>query len=165
MFYGRSKVENGRTKSIVFGQIVHTLFISDFILCSSACASHHLPLEYSLMSKFAIKILCPLGIVLPVQWMSMGCPLDIPPSDQACPTVCPVHCTMGQVAWDCPWESTVPSEDPHITLLSYPTVPWDTWDCPWESTVPHEDPHITLSVLSHCTMGQVGLSMGVHCPT
>ena len=96
--------------------------------------------------------------------------------------------------WDCPWESTVPLEDSHIPLSvlshctmgqvglsmgsplshmrilishcpSYPTVPWDRWDCPWESTVPHEDPHIPLSLLSYCTMGQVGLSMGVHCPT
>ena len=32
--YGRSKVENGRTKLIVLGQIVHTLFISNFILCA-----------------------------------------------------------------------------------------------------------------------------------
>ena len=47
---------------------------------------------------------------------------------------------------------------------SYPTVPWDRWDCPWESTVPPKGPHIPLSVLSHCTMGQVGLSMGVHWP-
>ena len=47
---------------------------------------------------------------------------------------------------------------------SYPTVPWDGWDCPWESTVPAQGPHIPLSVLSHCTMGRVGLSMGVHCP-
>ena len=135
---------------------------------------------------------------------------------------CPSYPTVPWDRWDCPWESTVPPEDPHITLsvlshctmgqvglsmgvhcptwratyhtvcpiplyhgtggtvhgsplshlrtpishcLSYPTVPWDRWDCPWESTVPPEDPHITLSVLSHCTMGQVGLSMGVHCPT
>ena len=48
---------------------------------------------------------------------------------------------------------------------SYPTVPWDRWDCPWESTVPSKGHHIPLSVLSHCTMGQVGLSMGVHCPS
>ena len=33
IFYGRSKVENGRTKWIVLGQIVHALFISNFILC------------------------------------------------------------------------------------------------------------------------------------
>ena len=31
-FYGRSKVENGRTKLIVLGQIVHALFISNYIL-------------------------------------------------------------------------------------------------------------------------------------
>ena len=30
--YARSKVENGRTKLVVLGQIVHTLFISNFIL-------------------------------------------------------------------------------------------------------------------------------------
>ena len=52
-----------------------------------------------------------------------------------------------------------------IKILWDPTVPWDRWDCPWESTVPPEWPHIPLSVLSHCTMGQVGLSMGVHCPS
>ena len=33
ILYGRSKVENGRTKWIVLGQIVHALFISNFILC------------------------------------------------------------------------------------------------------------------------------------
>ena len=31
--YGRSKPENGRKKLIVLGQIVHALFISNFILC------------------------------------------------------------------------------------------------------------------------------------
>ena len=47
-FDDRSKVENGRTKlsMIMLGQIVHTLFISNFILCSLACAcgctcTHH----------------------------------------------------------------------------------------------------------------------------
>ena len=101
---------------------------------------------------------------------------------------CPSYPTVPWDRWDCPWESTVPPEGPHIPLsvlshstmgqvgLSmgvhcptwgppYPTVPWDRWDCPWESTVPPEGHHIPLSVLSHCTMGQVGLSMGVHCPT
>ena len=34
-FYGRSKVENDRTKLIVLGQVVHALFISNFILCTS----------------------------------------------------------------------------------------------------------------------------------
>ena len=33
-FNGRSKVENDRTKLIVLGQIVHALFISNFILCT-----------------------------------------------------------------------------------------------------------------------------------
>ena len=136
------------------------------------------------------------------------------------------HClsypTVPWDRWDCPLESTVPSQGPHIPLsvlshstmgqvglsmgvhcpslrapyptvrpiplyhgtggtvhgiplsllkgpishcLSYPTVPWDRWDCPLESTVPSEGPHIPLSVLSHSTMGQVGLSMGVHCPS
>ena len=134
---------------------------------------------------------------------------------------CPSYPTVPWDRWDCPWESTVPPEGPHIPLSvlshstmgqvglsmgvhcpslrapyptvrpipqyhgtggtvhgspishlrapishcpSYPTVPWDRWDCPWESTVPPEGPHVPLSVLSHCTMGQVGLSMGVHCP-
>ena len=96
---------------------------------------------------------------------------------------------------DSPWDSTVPPElgplyptvrpiplyhgtggtvhespmshmrTPISHCPSYPTVPWDRTDCPWESNVPHEDPHIPLSVLSHCTMGQDRLSMGVHCPT
>ena len=36
----------------------------------------------------------------------------------------------------------------------YPTVPLDRWDCPWEPTVPPEDPPKNpLFVLSHCTMG------------
>ena len=135
---------------------------------------------------------------------------------------CPSYPTVPWDRWDCPWESTVPPEGPHIPLSvlshctmgqvglsvgvrcptwgtpyptvhpiplyhgtggtvrgsplshlrdpishcpSYPTVPWDRWDCPWESAVPPEGPHIPLSILSHCTMGQVGLSMGVHCPT
>ena len=30
--------------------------------------------------------------------------------------------------------------------------------CPWESTVPSEGSDILLSVLSHCTLGQVGWS-------
>ena len=37
--------------------------------------------------------------------------------------------------------------------------------CPWESTVPSDGLHILLSALSCCPMGQVGLSMGLHCPT
>ena len=148
---------------------------------------------------------------------------------------CPSYPTVPWDRWDCPWESTVPSEGPYPTVRpiplyhlrahiplsvlshctmgqvglsmgvhcpsfraaypiarpiplyhgtggtvhgsplsllrgpishcpSYPTVPWDRWDCPWESPVPPEGPHIPLSVLSHSTMGQVGLSMGVHCP-
>ena len=176
------------------------------------------------MSKFAIKILCPLGIVLPVQWMSMGCPLDIPPSlTKLVPLSCPIHCTMGQVGmglsmgvhcpiWGPSYHTVCPIPLYHGTggtvhgsplshlrtpishCPSYLTVPWDRWDCPWESTVPPEDPHIPLSVLSHCTMGiggtvhgsplshlrtpishcpsyphctmgHMGLSMGVHCPT
>ena len=32
-FYGRSKAENGRTKLIVLGQIVHTVFKCNFIHC------------------------------------------------------------------------------------------------------------------------------------
>ena len=32
-FYGRSKAENGRTKLIVLGQIVHTIFKCNFIHC------------------------------------------------------------------------------------------------------------------------------------
>ena len=70
-----------------------------------------------------------------------------------------------QDRWDCLRESTVPSESPISQCPSYPTVSWDRWDCPWESTVPPEGPHTPLSVLSHCTMGQVGLSIGVHCPS
>ena len=77
---------------------------------------------------------------------------------------CPSYPTVPWDRWDCPWESTVPSEGPISHCPSYPTVPWDRWDCPWESTAPPEGHHIPLSVLSHCTMGQVGLSMGVHCP-
>ena len=47
------------------------------------------------MSKFAIKILCPLRIVLPVQWTSMGRPLDIPPSlTRLVPLSCPVHLSV-----------------------------------------------------------------------
>ena len=38
-----------------------------------------------LMSKFAFKILCLLKIVLPVQWTSMRCPVDIPHSLNGCP--------------------------------------------------------------------------------
>ena len=52
-----------------------------------------------------------------------------------------------------------------IKILCDPTVPWDRWDCPWESTVPPEGPRIPLSILSHCTIGQVGLSMRVLCPS
>ena len=51
-----------------------------------------------LMVKFAMKILCPLGIVLPVQLTSMGCPLDISPSltrivPLSCPCSPPVYGT------------------------------------------------------------------------
>ena len=41
IFDGRSKVENGRTKLIVIGQIVHTLFISNFIHCKEATWKGH----------------------------------------------------------------------------------------------------------------------------
>ena len=77
---------------------------------------------------------------------------------------CPSYPTVPWDGWDCPWEYTVPSEGPISYRLSYPTVPWDGWDCPWESTVPALWLRIPLSVLSYCTMGRVGLSMGVHCP-
>ena len=91
------------------------------------------------------------------------------------------------------WDPTVPREGPDIPL-SYPTVPWDRWDCPWESIVLPEGPiyptvrptplynvtggnvhgsplshlrgpHIPLFILFLCTMGQVRLSMGAHCPS
>ena len=102
------------------------------------------------------------------------------------------HCTMGQVGLSmgvhcpslgAPYPIVRPIPQYHgtgetvhgspLSLLkgpishcpSYPTVPWDRWECPWESTVPSEGPHIPLSVLSHCTMGEVGLSMGVHWKT
>ena len=44
--YGRSKVENGRTKLIVLGQIVHTLFISNFILCQILCGMQAYSTKY-----------------------------------------------------------------------------------------------------------------------
>ena len=66
-----------------------------------------------LMSKFAIKILCPLGIVLPVQWTSMGCPLDIPPSlTRLVPLSYPVHPFKEQTIWWNIWRLPSPPLPP-----------------------------------------------------
>ena len=94
--------------------------------------------------------------------LSMG--VHCPTSGTPYPTVCPIplYHGIGGTVHGSPLSHL---RDPISHCPSYPTVPWDRWDCPWESTVPPEGPHIPLSVLSHCTMGQVGLSMGVHCPT
>ena len=56
------------------------------------------PLGYdSICLKFAIKVLCPLGIVLPVQWTSMEHPLDIPLwLTKLVPLFCPVHLSNGR---------------------------------------------------------------------
>ena len=59
----------------------------------------------SLTSKFAIRILCPLRIVLAVQWTSMGRPLDLPPSlTRLVPLSCPVHMSNGHPC-DVHWTS------------------------------------------------------------
>ena len=134
-------------------------------------------LDNIVMFKFAIKILwdCPWESTVPTEGPHI--PLSIPD---------PSYLSVEWNRWDCPCESTVPIEGPHIPLsiLShhgtvhgsllfllrglishcpfYPTVQWERWDCPWESTKPSEGLHIPLSIPSHCTMEQVGLSMGVH---
>ena len=97
-------------------------------------------------------------------WMSTGHPTI---TDQACPTVHPIPLYHGTGGTGGTVHGSPLSHlrAPIFHCLSYPTVPWDRWDCPRESTVPPESPHIPLSVLSYCTMGQVGLSTGVHCPT
>ena len=100
-----------------------------------------------------------------VPWDRWDCPWESTVPSKGPISHCPSYPTVPWDRWNCPWESTVPSEGPIYHCPSYPTVPWDRWDCPWESTVPPEGYHIPLSVLSHSAMGQVGLSMGVHCPT
>ena len=53
----------------------------------------------------------------------------------------------------------------HSNQISYCVNGLILWcDGPWESAVPPAEPHILLSVISHCTIEQVGLSMGIHCP-
>jgi len=53
----------------------------------------------------------------------------------------------------------------HSNQISYCINGLILWcDGPWESTVPPAEPHILLSVVSHCTIEQVWLSMGIHCP-
>ena len=49
-----------------------------------------------------------------------------------------------------------------IKIPLYHGTGWTVYGSP---LFPPEGTHIPLSVLSHCTMGQVGLSMGIHCPT
>ena len=49
------------------------------------------------LQVFAIKILCPLRIVLPVQWTSTGHPLDITPSlTRLVPLSSPAHLSNGR---------------------------------------------------------------------
>ena len=58
MFDGRSKVENGRTKLIVLGQIVHTLFKSNFIHCYDQSAVNlHVP-KINFSTMYYLQLCC-----------------------------------------------------------------------------------------------------------